>query len=88
MAQTEFYIRAELDLIRDAIDTLVLIHERLAYRHGETFRALDRRIEGLAETNLRPATIHQMTGGGLTLIPEVPEAVRSIIADARALGVI
>lgn len=45
MATEILSITVETEMLNDAIDELREIHTRLARRHGEQFRALDRMIE-------------------------------------------
>lgn len=87
MAQTGLVIIAETDLIADIAATLALIHQRLAGRHGETFRALERRLDAVARGELDSGfPVHQLEPGRLILAPSAQ--LLALVADARALGVI
>ncbi len=82
-----FTLTGELDLVLDAVRDVQRIHALLTKRHGDAFRALERRIDALSEmadwgewgqADLEP--------GRFVLF--VPAALAQIIADARSLGVL
>lgn len=88
MASVVMTLTLEPELIEDSVRDLEVIFRNLASRHGDCFRALERRIESLMEddTDLGVPETHWL-GGGLVLMEPFP-AVKAIIADARELGVI
>lgn len=78
-------IRLETDAIADAADLISKIRDALRRRHGDQFRALERRIEALPDAGDAP----QVQGlDRLTLIATPPQAWTDIIAEAVRLGVI
>ena len=85
MAQLRMTLTAETSFIQDAIVTVSRVHDALSRRHGQRFRALDRRIEAIAEGFTVPEPVH--LGDCIFCFPAPPEFV-AIIAEARALGVI
>jgi len=86
VAEIFLHLEIETDLLDDAIAELVRIHQALAYRHGDAFRALDRRIEEIAEGGLPEAPMLESLGGGrFVAIP--PAALLALIAEAVILGV-
>lgn len=88
MAQLFTMLTCEVDLISDAVADMERIFRALATCHGQQFRALEKRIERLVdgETKLSDPTTHHIGGGRIVFEP-FPE-IRSIIRDARAMGVI
>jgi hypothetical protein len=82
-------IHFETDLIDDAMASLLLLHRRLAARHGEVFRELDRRVAVFidAEEPIRPtgeARWIDATHGVLL----VPRELLVLLAEGKRLGVI
>lgn len=86
-ALVSFALIAEFELLHDAVDTLQRIHELLAKRHGEAFRALERRIEALADAPSWGDVGHADLEPGRVVLFASP-MLTQIIADARDLGVI
>lgn len=89
MARLSFTLTAELDLQRDAINDLMRVREALPRRHGDRFRALERRIEALEDREWSAADVgrcHDL-GEGILLF-EPPPIVVELVAEARRLGVI
>lgn len=88
MATLHLTITAEWGGAVDAMRTLQRVHEALAKRHGDAFRALDRRIDALLEDGallLHPEVID--LGDGHWSMRASDEAI-SILVEARRLGVI
>ena len=71
----------------DALDLVVSIHRALARRHGDQFRALERRIETIIETGDLGTTEHHDLGDGQFEL-SAPSKLTALIREARALGVI
>jgi hypothetical protein len=88
MTSLELLVSVEMELIQDAVDDLALIHERLARRHGEAFRQLERRIEAVGVDGANLGTFDMLPLEGMRLVATVPSVVAGLIADARRLGVI
>lgn len=86
MTQIADVIRLETDLLHDSIWTLSRIHEALHSRHGERFRNLERRIEGLADAPAPDIEVERLEPFCFIAIP--PPEWAEAIADAKALGVI
>ncbi|WP_131522920.1 hypothetical protein [Nitrobacter sp. Nb-311A] len=75
-------------MIYDAIADVERIFRALATCHGQQYRALERRIERLldGETKLSDPATHYIGAGRIVFEPS-PE-IKSIICDARDMGVI
>lgn len=71
----------------DALDLVIAAHRALASRHGDQFRALERRIETIIETGDMGTTEHHNLGDGQFEL-SAPSKLTELIRDARALGVI
>ena len=87
MASIWLALTAELTPALDALDDLQRAHERLASRHGDAFRALDREIDGILEGGELVATADLEGDRSRFFIipsPKVTEALKR----ARQLGVI
>lgn len=74
----------EFDALFDALDQIQAIHFRLAKRHGERFRALEREIENLPSSDF--GEIHFESIGGAVIF-HAPEAFTKILKRAAELGV-
>lgn len=86
MARQTLTISMETEAVRDAIEALAGVIERLARRHGERFRALDRRIDAFLDAPDDPVA-HEAAGeDGLLLIFGAPPKLAAILRDARAMG--
>lgn len=83
MAQNRLTITIDAEAAHDAFDELATVHRRLAARHGERFRDLDRSIELLMDD---PGEIEIVPLGPGTFAYIVP-GVADILAQARRLGV-
>jgi hypothetical protein len=70
-----------------ALGDLQALHAALAHRHGEQYRALDRRIEAVIVA-IVPADFAATELGAGEFVLTAPEAVTAILRDARALGLI
>lgn len=82
-------ITIESDVVVDAINELLLVHERLARRHGDTFRALDREIDRLIDMGAGALVADTRLDGDasrILLIPSPP--VTAVLKRARELSVI
>jgi hypothetical protein len=87
MARTHVVITIESEPIADIAASLALIHERLTHRHGDRFRALERRVERVCAGELtEPFLVRQLEPDRLVLTPS--GELLDIVADARKLGVI
>lgn len=86
MARRTLTISMETEAVLDAIEALGGVVERLARRHGDRFRALDRRIEAfLAEPDA--PVVHEVAGEDrLLLMLAAPPTLAAILRDARAMG--
>lgn len=80
-------IRLETDLIADAAEDLRRVHAALTKRHGDAFRALERRIDGLGEAGGLPC-LHPLPDDTVTLLATPPQEWLDILAEAKRLGVI
>ena len=78
-------LKIENDLLLDAGRDLMRLHALLASRHGEQYRALQRRIDALPDT---PFTPELTSLDDETLIFKVPGVWATILSDARKLGLI
>jgi hypothetical protein len=79
-------ITIESEPIWDAVNDIVHIHQALTHRHGDRFRALERKIAALGEGSWGVAGQRELCGDHVVLTP--PARLRSIIREARDLGVI
>lgn len=71
----------------DALDLVIAAHKALTMRHGDEFRALERRIEATIESgDLGKIEHHDLGEGQFEL--SAPSKLTELIRDARALGVI
>lgn len=86
MATTDLVIKVEGSCFTDAVNELLLAHERLAKRHGTDFRALERSIEGIADDFSDCIGTHWIGDGSIMAAPagRLTEALR----EARRLGVL
>ena len=84
MARVLLALHVEIELLEDAISEIERVHRALARRHGDAFRALDRRIEIACETGAEP-DIRSLGADRLIALP--PVEWREIIAEATRLGV-
>lgn len=82
-------IRVESDDFIDAISELVRISKALPSRHGQRFRALERRLEALIDNMPDPKVQPLETPDGATIIMVTSpgEEITAVIAEARRLGV-
>lgn len=91
MARVCTTIAAEMDALHDAVRLLCDVHAALARRHGDRFRALERRIESLMDNfPLSDADLHFLDseeGGAMLFTFTVPTALRDLLDEARRLGV-
>lgn len=89
MARLGYTLRAELDLVHDAVAEIERIMRALVHHHGPKYRALERRIESLGERPPTAATWGDakthMLSEGIVLFEPWP-ILQDIIRDARALG--
>ncbi|WP_295808896.1 hypothetical protein [uncultured Nitratireductor sp.] len=86
MATVKLHLSVEMDALHDAIGLLSEIHARLATKHGETFRKLDRAIERFIDDPTDATEIHWLGGGRLVAAPK--GRLTEILREARELGVI
>ena len=86
MATLNLVLTAEMDEIRDALALLQEIHARLAKRHGDSFRNLDRAIEAFIQKPADCVEAHWLGGGKIVAAPKGP--LTEIFQEARRLGVI
>lgn len=88
MAQLVVSLTAEMELIHDAIADVERIFRALATCHGQQYRDLEKRIECLleGETKVSDPVTHYI-GGGRIVVEPFPE-FKSIVRDAREMGVI
>lgn len=86
MADVRLSLHIEADPLFDAVDTLLHIHERLAKRHGDRFRAMERQIEAFVGDDGSGVGTESLEPGRIVLTP--PKEWQSLIAEARALGII
>lgn len=85
MAVAGFTIEVDRAFINDAVNDILLAHERLACRHGAAFRSLERAIEDIADNPKDCFDLHWVDGS-ITVAPSgrLTEALR----EARRLGVL
>ncbi len=88
MAQLLTRLICEVDLLSDAFADMERIFRALATCHGQQFRALENRIDRLVdgETKLSEPATHYIGAGRIVFEP-FPE-IKSIIRDARDMGII
>lgn len=88
MAQMTMMLNFEMDLIGDAAADLKAVFRALAHKHGAPYRALERRIEALidGEAEFGKPEFHRIDGSRFVVAPG--GELKSILQDARALGVI
>ncbi|HTK34552.1 MAG TPA: hypothetical protein VL358_04590 [Caulobacteraceae bacterium] len=78
--------RIELDAISDAVTELERLARALPTRHGEAFRALDRRVADLIDGKCGQPDVHDLGEGVLAVA--APRELSEILAAGRQLGVI
>lgn len=83
MAQTNPAITFDFEALSDAVGELVDMHRRLAHRHGERFRALDREIEAFCE---QPVDVDFSAVEPGLFFAAMP-ALANLLRKGRALGV-
>lgn len=86
MATVKHHLSVEMDALHDAIGLLSEIHARLATKHGEAFRKLDRAIERFIDDPTDATEIHWLGGGRLVAAPK--GRLTEMLREARELGVI
>lgn len=79
-------ISLDASVIGDAVNTLILIHHRLRKRHGEQFRALDRRLDALVDGDCKIMRLVPMPGGVMLAAPSAE--VTELFKEARRLELI
>lgn len=77
----------ETDLLWDVVNSLQIVHRRLASRHGDPFRALERKLAGCADLLTRETIGFADIGDGVVVMTP-PPALVALVDEARALGVI
>jgi hypothetical protein len=82
-------ITIETEALQDTANELIILRRILASRHGEPFRALDRRLEALPALTL-PTPIHPLHSddGSCQFMVQPPQEWTDILIQARALGVL
>lgn len=88
MAQVSLTFVAETWPVYDAINTVMVIHERLAKRHGDAFRSLDRRIDAFMNKGFNENQIGHVDLEPLLFVLTPPRELTEIVAEGRRLGVI
>lgn len=88
MAKLVTMLRLETDLIDDAINSLMRIREALPRRHGDAFRALERRLEALPARELEAGLRSLPDSEAISFIATPPQEWLDILAEAKRLGVI
>lgn len=88
MATVGLTLTLEVDAMRDAIAQLQKIHARLAKRHGDVFRKMDRMIEAMIEHDDPRdwVEIHWIGGGKMVAAPK--GKFTEFLREARQLGVL
>lgn len=85
MAITFMKLSVETDLIADAARDLLAANEAVRHHHGEAFRALENRLQALADSSEKP-DLHLIEGGVFIVTP--PQEWLDILNEARRLGLI
>ncbi len=85
MAQITFDLRLDDTPVMLAAHELAEVVSRLASRHGDRFRRLERRIEALVDVEW---TDTLTTVGAGNFVVRAPPEWTAILTDARALGVL
>lgn len=86
MARITLTLRLDNDLVRDAVESLGVVHQALARRHGARFRALDRRIETLIDGGFSKDDVDLQSIDG-TFVSVPAGELRAILMEARGLGI-
>lgn len=87
MAQVTMTLRLDNDLLRDAFDSIAVVHLALARRHGSRFRSLDRRIDSLLDGGFCKCDIDLKTIEE-TFVSVPAGELAAILNEARSLGII
>lgn len=87
MAQL-LHLKIETDLIHDAFRDLEMVNRALVKCHGLPFRKLQRRIDDLIEGEIEIGKVDVHWLDAATGVMEPPSELRSILQEARSLGVI
>lgn len=85
VVHTLMKLSLETDLVADAARDLLAVHAAIGKRHGDQFRALDRRLMALPIDAGKPG-LHALEPGLLVATP--PQEWLDILAEARRLGLI
>lgn len=75
----------ETELVQDALSEVEALFRRLVKRHGDEYRKLERRIEGVLE-NFKHLDFGDYPLGASRYIITPPREVIEIIEEARRLG--
>jgi len=86
MAAMTLTITAEMEEMNDAILLLQEVHARLAKKHGDEFRRLDRAIEALVGNPEDCVEAYWLGDGKIMVAPK--GEFTDIFREARRLGVI
>ena len=80
-------VTVETDAVVDTANELIAVRRALATRHGDAFRALDKRLEALPLAML-PTPIHPLHAddGSCRLIIQPPQEWTAILVEARRIG--
>lgn len=88
MARVVMSLSVETDATSDVAGDLAFIFGALATRHGDEFRALQRRIETLLEEGLPEGCVSLRRLDDATLIAVPDGELKAIIIEARRLSII
>lgn len=78
-------ISIETEALSDSIDTLMQAHVALAKRHGAQFRALEGKIEAIAEGRVCASSVSIVCG---RIMAHASPELAAVLKEARSLGVI
>lgn len=84
MAQVCLTLTLETEAVHDALAELAVLREALIKRHGARFRALEHRIEMLADAD-PDVRLHDLGGGRFAC---TSLTLTGLLQDGRELGVI
>lgn len=78
-------LKFETELVADLVAQLCRIEDALRFRHGDAFRALERRIEAFTE---QPSTVSFQALDAEISIATPPRELVELIQEAERLGII
>lgn len=87
MIEDRISVTIECEVIEDACAELVRIHFALRGRHGDAYRALDKRVGRVLHDPDGIVLPEPLPLPGGRMVFALPDDIAAILRDARALGI-